>query len=417
MSWKRLYGEAAKKFEKDIGKSSPIIVGFNANIDAVKYLNKEFIDWLGFNTRKKQEIDNLEDLGRGIMESVDSGEANEWEVGNSLVYHKVLEHGFDEQRIGGQAGIVANLMGRIGVKTTVLLPSLSEKQAKFFTNKNVRIAVPTSNSLSLKKPSGAGKKGAPTRINCIFEFKKGFMKSPRANRFILSYHPKECKPILDEKLILYSKKYLKSVRRVFLSGYQLLESRNDFSKAKTQLEFMREFSKKAKYHMELTNVEESDKRKGILGIAKNFDSLGCNEVELELYTGTNQIFDGMKKLVQKTGVERLHFHNLYNHFCLLSKDYDVPVEKVRMGMMMGALMSSAKASRGEVKSRKEVSKARINVSSKGLKYLKDIDNEQGIIHMNNYTMIIIPNLFTNKVKSTVGLGDSISATAFVGETV
>ena len=58
-----------------------------------------------------------------------------------------------------------------------------------------------------------------------------------------------------------------------------------------------------------------------------------------------------------------------------------------------------------------------SVSGQGKKYLKDIENDSGIIRMNDYSIIITPNFMAKKIKSTVGLGDSISSTAFVSETI
>ena len=85
--------------------------------------------------------------------------------------------------------------------------------------------------------------------------------------------------------------------------------------------------------------------------------------------------------------------------------------------MMGAIVCSKKAELGVIKHKKSLEKISSKISREGLKYLKNIQSDDGIIELNAYYVIIIPNLTTRKVKSTVGLGDSISSTAFVSETI
>ena len=372
---------------------------------------------LGENHSTRKSVYSLQDLGRGIRESISLGEANEWELENEKVYDEILGLGYDETRMGGQAGIVTNILARLGVKVRVLLPLLAEEQAKHFMNRNVEAPIILYDKLFMKRPREAFDERAEARINCIFEFEKGFMNAPRPNRFILSYRPREHKPIIHERLVLRSKQIFDDVRRAFISGYQLLDSNNDFRKAKSQLELIKHFAPQTKFHLEFTNVEHAKKRKQIMGLAKGFHSLGCNDVELELMSGKDQVFEGMKKLVKKTGAERVHVHTLHNHFCLVRNDYEAPAGKVRDSVMMGAVVGSAKAGLGVVRGRKDLRIAKTKVSGEGKKYLKTIESEDGVLEMENYTLIIVPNLLARKTRSTVGLGDSISSTAFVSELV
>lgn len=417
MNWKNQYKNCKEYFVKNINKSPPIVTGFNANIDAVNYLDEKTLEKIGINCSSRKSVYSLQDLGRGIMESVNYGEANEWELGNEKIYDDILGIGYDEARMGGQAGIVANLMARLGVKVRVLLPLLASEQAKYFAKKNLKIATIKNNYFTLASPKQAADDSVDARINCIFEFGKGFMKSPRANRFILSFRPIEYKPLLKEQILLNSSKIFDGVKRAFISGYQLLDSNSDFRKAVSQIRFMKEFAQDAKFHLEMTNVENSGIRRNVLRVAREFHSIGCNDVELELYSNTDQIIDGMKRMVKKTGAQRLHVHTLHNHFCLLRDSYGVEPWKERDCMMMGAVVCSAKAGLGRISHKTDLVNSREIVSAGGLKYLEGIESEDGIIRMHNYSVIVIPNLHTRKVKSTVGLGDSISSTSFASEMI
>jgi ADP-dependent phosphofructokinase/glucokinase len=417
MNWKEKYEQCKERLINNIHKSPAVVTGFNANIDAVRYVDDELMQKVKTNRSARKYVRSMEDLGRGIRESISLGEANEWELKNEKIYEEILRLGYDEVRMGGQAGIVTNLLARLGVKVRVLLPLLAEEQAKHFMNRNVHAPVIKYGKLFIERPREAFDERAEARINCIFEFKKGFMKAPRPNRFILSYRPREHKPLLNERIVLRSKQVFEGARRAFFSGYQLLDSENDFRKANSQIDFMKNFAPQTKFHLEFTNVESARKRKRVMKIAKSFHSIGCNDVELELMSGTDQIFDGMKRLLKRTVAERVHVHTLHNHFCIVRKDYEVPAEKVRDSVMMGAVVCAAKAGLGVVHSKKDVLKAESSVSREGKKYLKTIDCENGIMEMQNFSVIIIPNLITRKVKSTVGLGDSVSSTSFVTETI
>lgn len=416
MNWKDKYEEVRSYLVKHIAKSPPIVTGFNANIDCLRYADEELMNKLGRNYSTRKSVREIEDLGRGIMESIELGEANEWELENEEIYPAILDLGYDEFRIGGQAGIVSNLMACLGVNARVLLPVLAEEQAKMFSKSKVLVPFISPQGFGMRPALKAFDPQAPARYNCIFEFKQGFRKAVEANRFILSYRPDGYKPILDENLVLNANRIFSGVKRAFMSGYQLLESDNEFRKAREQVSYMKGFAPETKFHLELTNVEDSHKRSQILKVGKEYDSIGCNDVELDLYSGSDQIVSGMKRLIKKTGVKRLHVHAHENHYCMVRNDY-LNAEKVRDCMMMGAVMASTKAYFGEVKNKSQVLKAEFTVGREGLDYLTGMDSEDGIVRLNNYSIIVIPNLSSTRVRSTVGLGDAISSTAFISEVV
>jgi len=417
MNWKKYYADCSDYFVKNISKSPPIVTGFNANIDAVRYVDNELLEKLGRNYSSRKHVETMEDLGRGINESIELSEANEWELENNELYPEILDIGYDEIRMGGQAGIVMNIMARMGLEVRIMLPVIPQKQVKLFANRNIRTPLMEGNHFSIRNVRKSGDELVEPRTNAIFEFKKGFMGAQKSNRFILSYRPKNHKPLINERIVLHSKDIFSGVKRAFFSGYQLLEHNTEFTRAADQIKYMREFAPDTKFHLELTNVEENKIRKNIVKIASNYNSVGCNDVELELYSGTDQIFEGMRRIVNKTGIERLHVHTMNNHYCLIHRDYGLSAVEEQKRMMMGALAASAKAFHGEIKHKKEVKEVKGVVSREGVNYLKKIDNDNGIIEMKNYDMIIIPNFQASKVKSTVGLGDSISSAAFISETV
>src|SRR3989344_7295989 len=102
MNWKEKYEEVREYLVSRISRSPPIVTGFNANIDCVRTVDKELMNKLGRNYSSKKSVRMPEDLGRGILESIELSEANEWELENEQIYPAILDLGYDDFRMGGQ---------------------------------------------------------------------------------------------------------------------------------------------------------------------------------------------------------------------------------------------------------------------------------------------------------------------------
>lgn len=97
------------------------------------------------------------------------------------------------ERIGGQAGIIANQLAILGWKSVIYTPILSEKLAILF-DKKVEFPVPEGEEVVLKNVKKCTKEGDPTKINWIFEFREkdkfkiggDVAVAPRSNRVIYS---------------------------------------------------------------------------------------------------------------------------------------------------------------------------------------------------------------------------------------
>ncbi len=431
--WNKKYLESINFLKHELPKLNPVIVGFNANIDKIKYLNRKFLKIIPINNDKENEINDLGDLGRGLNESIKSGRANEWEVTNEEVYEKIRSFKYNEKRVGGQGAIVSDLLSKIGLRNILLTPQLSKKLSKYIPSKNTVIPLVRNGNLAFENPKKSYNKNVITKVNCIFEFKKGFMNSPRANRFIVSHRPKGLDPVLSDELEEHIPELVSGSTKAFLSGYATVhkdDAKQIFSKSKKQISKMKKHNSKLRIHVEFTNIEEEWLRNMIIkNVISQVHSLGMNEVETCLllnslgekklakeiadsdYDITNH-YKGVLKIKKKLKLKRIHSHNFGYFMCIFDKDYSTP-EKVLNAHIHASNIAEAKATLGTIKNIKDINKIANSTILTDVDMWKKMGFENGIKEDGNYFSTINPMRKTKKIKSTVGLGDTISSTSFI----
>ena len=283
-----------------------IFVAFNANIDTVHKLSEKKLEKIiEKNSAKKiissaknppKKIASKEDFLANLIYTIKTSSAREIACQNNETT-KWADKCFlpKEERTGGQTGIMANFLVGLGIDVIAYTPLLSEKQASFFDAqikyplvKNSKFA-----TVAIKKASNS----ECTKINRIFEFKKGFKlgstTSCRANRFILASRPKGTEPYFSKELEAHIPKMFHGVNRVILSGYQSEKACNlaHFRKEKMQIKEIKKTNPKLMIHLEEAFISDKRLEKDIIEyIAKNVDSIGMNEVEVRQIARANLLF-------------------------------------------------------------------------------------------------------------------------------
>ena len=128
------------------------------------------------------------------------------------------------------------------------------------------------------------------------------------------------------------------------------------------------------------------------------------------------VTEAMLKLAEKTLVRRMHFHT-YGYYLALT---DYKGEFVRDALLFAALAAAAKAKLGDINSIDDVVKAMdvpVNEKVKSVEeaLMREYCMRNGIAELDGYQLAFIPTKIVAKPKSTVGIGDTISSSAFVGE--
>jgi len=422
MSWEILYKKSLDHI-KELNSAKNIFLGYNIDVDLIKYVTQGFIEKKQIGRYYlKNKLETMEDFFSGLFYSMELGKGFEVQI-NKELYKKLLDFSCDEERMGGQAGIMANLLSFFNIeKIIVYCGSLSKRQAILFRDaENIFVPLIENNKLILKNARKNYEK-TESVIHFIFEYKKGIKIKDstvkRDNRFIASCPHKFPK---NESLV-FEKKFDYAI----LSGFHLFEKENFKEKLDESKEHIKKLRKNdyIKIHYEFTSMQNPEIRKYLVkNYLPNFDSLGLNKVELKSildilgYEDKKSIYENILRIKKTLGLKRVQFHDLGYYLCVIDKEYSP--ENCRKALLFASLAAGMKAKNGDIYSIDDIQKGLdIPISKIGYKKLKEFGDkkfvETGIFDGGDHFMITVPTKVTGTPKSTVGLGDVISCLSFIG---
>ena len=470
---------------KNIHPARGVFCGYNACIDFQEYLDPHVLEALYKKYKSPElskrieskdvakDVKTQEDFLASLVTAVSSGKALQiptYDTGDLHEWFNEIFDEADEHRMGGQSGIIANLLGQLGVKTLAYIPNLSKVQSRRFYNKNILFPIQDSETgtFSLRNITKCSQKDAITKVNWIFEYEEGltfpieylseFITAPRSNRLIVASRPLGLMPGFNDELLPYIPELGSLIERAILSGYQYLPDENTatswMDRERNILSLIKSRNRNLKIHLEFASIRNEDVRKIILRkISDRVDSFGCNEIELQTmlhdlgefeaekalkeHESLTTIYEGVSIVQQKLKFPRIHLHTLGNHILFLDPNYsaEVTLDSATNGILFSSAVGTAKTLVGEFTSRNimdfEIQLAfQIQASFTGIKALEELGqylvNQKiinnlheflfnGIIKTGKLWQVIVPVQITpsDRLKSTVGLGDSISSTGFV----
>ena len=137
------------------------------------------------------------------------------------------------------------------------------------------------------------------------------------------------------------------------------------------------------------------------------------------------LYKGAKELLLDLKLERVHVHCLGYYICVISNDYPLNGREVQDALLFAAAIAASKASRGFVESIDDVGLGlEVRVYQEGIKQIEILgehlnrnvcDFSGGIGIASDHTVVVIPTKVVENPVATVGIGDVISASAFVAE--
>jgi len=414
-----------------------VFLGFNTNIDAVIYLESEhkLLNELFSKCPENigsipEYISSVEDLIVGILSSIYSGKAMELIIVSDDVERFIEKSVINpDYRVGGPPGIVGNVLARLGLNVIVHVPSRSSRQIKTL-DKRIKV-IEDSKIVNIKE-----REGDKDLIHWIFEYKRGFsikcpgfiITAPRENRFIATYDD------LNTKLYI-EKDYLDSVdiigdhvSHALISGHHLLTPRVNYKKAiETSVKFMRGLKDcNVMIHTEAAYAQNRKIRSAILQrVFSNAHSIGLNEIELALLVelfdkdlaislrqeiSSDYLMDALELIAEKTGVERIQFHT-YGLYIEAVRKSGVYKRPDRNSLMAAAYFATIKATYGDI-SLLDVERGPSPETKFLNKYKKVVKDLSGASREELLFDAILAPVVENP-RSTVGLGDIISAIGFL----
>jgi ADP-dependent phosphofructokinase/glucokinase len=447
----------------------PAVVSvFNTNIDAVRTITPAIHEQLAAaaagappaGVRQDHAIATPGDLLRGFRACFGDGVAQEWLVTDQDTFRWLERHvGHDRLQMGGQGGIIANVMAVCGVQNVLVhAASLPAQQAAVFVDRPNLLAADAEGRL--RPARQIDRPGDVPLIHWILEFRKGdtitvegeAITCPRSNRFIATWDPLNFVLAIDPEFVTAVSGHTGRLEYCLLSGYQMLaetlatgETAGDRIRAsKEVVDRWRADHPELVVHFEFASTQDRAVRARLLAEMSGWvDSIGLNEQELadvlevagetDLAAacrrpgGSVELLAGLGRVFELSGVPRiqLHFYGLY--VTLQAHDWRHTPEQTRNGMTLAATVAASKAGTGSIDTQENLLWAHGQpvgeVAGQQLAALADHlaarDGASellatGIHRGAEHDVIAVPTIIVENPRTLVGMGDTISSLSLVG---
>ena len=465
-TWKNSYLEALKLIDDSI-LSKGVILGFNVNIDKVIKITPETLSNIPQTARIENQlsdhnnpkiITNIEELLICLLQSIIEGKADEAHICSDEVAIWIEEtFVISKTVIGGQAGIMANLLRKIEVNPVLLSTPISSLNLNKLLDPS--IINPTTNYDTSRLESEQISEKIEPITHYVFEFSTGkyrvaerIINCKRPNRFIGSYDKVNSLLMFSEEFSEYSINHISDYALCVIAGFHLINFETNSSKSYaevfepilTLLNKWKERNPLLIIHLELAAVRDRNLKQAIIdNLFPVIDSIGLNEQELISFLhcidkplsvsihstiSSINLFKGMHAIFSKFPHIRLHLHYL-DYFLLLSPLISEESALIRKNsLLISSLFAAVKAKYGSIDRQTDVKLIDNNISKKGLRELQDLENylksewdsdtsliNTGYMQTKSFTMFGIPTIVILSPLHLVGLGDTISLISILYE--
>lgn len=397
-----------------------VLTAFNANIDVLFDVDEMDIDLGQAEPENLDVLNSVKDLKSALKYCIENDANHEASIGD-------LDQSFErgEERIGGQAGIMANYLSGLGNSVIFYTPFLSEELAEMI---NVNVLFPTIDDNFVLKNVRDAPNTDRTKKNMIFEF-----DSDKTGRLIASDSIKGFGPYFRKSIVDGFEEMDQNLDRVLLSGFHDVEGNKEakLEKSRKQLGQI-----ETPIHMEYVNTDDETAEKIIKKIFPRIDSAGFDEEETkqvrqlvsseetegELTAG--DAFEVARDLIEEFELSRVQIHTYNFHITVVENEYPVETEKIRDAMLFGEISAIKSAEKGEIVQKSDFNE--LDMEDKHIKRMDMIEDfgdffqidsfvEEGTGKVEDYRVAAIPTIIHEDPERVVGMGDILSSGAFVGE--
>lgn len=471
--WKRHY-EGAPATLAAMRTVSGVASVFNANIDAVLRVTPKKFETLMRDEGATEEIFEpgpkriaaRHDLLRGFLECFRDGIAQEWLVMNRETFDWMQTAiGHERLQMGGQGGIIANVMAVCGIpRVAVHCASAPAQQTMLFLDEPNLFAAATDGSWT--PAASLDRKNDAPLVHWILEFDGDAeirvgdrsVRAPKSNRFIATYDPLNFALHIDAGFDhAMSTHHPDGFEFILLSGYQMLsehlgdlESGAGIRRIEDSWDVVarwKEQHPRAIVHFEFASTQDEAVRRALCEkLIPKCDSLGVNEQELisilEVLGETDlarearaldsvSLYRGLETVFRRLRIPRIQLHMFGLYITILdpaaaSRGAAFAPESNLRGMTFAATLAAAKAGTGTLENHATLLWAHgREVSDRSLQELTALDEHlaarlgagmaaRGIVEVEGMTVIATPTILIDKPVTLVGMGDTISSLSLVG---
>ncbi|MBI1389903.1 MAG: hypothetical protein GC154_15795 [bacterium] len=469
--WEPLYRRAYERGIARVRALHGVCCAFHSVIDGVIHLTPDLIQPVldsdpslkiaakkGCDGSAPAEILTPADFVQGMFYSLKRGGAMQRMIREASVYEWALRmFGPGELRLGGTSANMARSLAPLGIPVTVYANPLTVELAELFGGSHhLKLIAKGEHGYELEAPLDAAREKGVFAIHWIFEYGTDFrldldgviVQPHRANRYIPSWNPANNQFKMDPVFAEGFRALVKNYSHLLFSGFHILsETYPDGSTCEDvvrplgeYLDSIKQAAPELKIHLEFASIGSARVRNAAIDhVFPHVDSLGLNETELPLLLDNlgeeplanslrekprvEDFLTGCRIAIEKTGVGRVHFHNLGYYLCLEKQPWTSPHDS-RDALLFAAVLAAARAQNGLFKSLED-SRAgfEARVAALGLDQLNRLADslqqpslaEEGLADVDGLSLAAIPTRLVEKPLFTVGLGDTISAGAFLTE--
>ena len=434
-----------------------IICAYPVNLDAVYDLEEDNIsrfiqsaDPRGIKSELKGSIRSREDLISSLLYCIEHGSGAEILV-ESRQLAEEIEVSFPWSfRLGGNAGIMANLLAGLGARPILNSPALEPRMAALL---HPGAGIPVWGRLL--EPSLAAERPGPSSevLHFVFQFKEsdripspqGPIAAAKDNRFIATYDPVNTRMASTEHFDAYCQDHIQDIDGAILSGFHLApldRYREIFPPRIEQIRSWKEANPNIYIHVEMGSFQSQKIARHFLSLLGRIppDSLGLNEDELEtaaaeysaigsspvsstaLSTSRPEISQWQER-VQKAarlredlGIFRVAVHTR-DYILSIMEEGRITAREELLSLQKGADAAAALAATGSVAGEppEEVNSVGLNAREEFCRSGAKAAGRGAFLHSGGGIVSLMPSLLAREPRITVGLGDTATAATFYQE--
>jgi ADP-dependent phosphofructokinase/glucokinase len=384
----------------------------------------------------REAISSREDLLSCLLFCMKQGSGAEILIENEALARQIEDAFSWKYRLGGNAGIMANVLAALGARPVLNAPALGPRLAGML---HAGVCVPVCTTAEPVQRTGETIDNHATEmVHFVFQFKKGDailcgkrrIAAPSDNRFIATYDTVNTRLLTGRQFDNYCLDNIREIDGALISGFHLApfkEYQKIFSQKIAQIKSWKDKNPHIFIHAEMGSFQSPEIMQSLLLLLPKIpvDSLGLNEDELASAEGLEggSSPDCWQETMQAT--ERLRGRLRIFRVAVHTRDYILSVmlrgkiaaQEELFALQSGVEAAAALAATGLVAGEppEEINPLGLEAKEEFCHMGATASGRGAFIHLGEEIISLMPSLVVHKPKITVGLGDTATATIFFQE--
>jgi ADP-dependent phosphofructokinase/glucokinase len=398
-----------------------IICAYPINLDAIYNIRRE--EMAGFvrdaELKAINKISTSEDLFSALLYCMQEGSGTELLIDSEVLKKKIESYFPWHYRLGGNAGIMANVLAVLGAQPILNAPALSLRMAEML---DPRVGIPAGKIL--RAPLQAA--GKDEMMHFVFQFKegdrlpslKGEIVAKKDNRLIASYDPLNSRLFSNQDFDNYCQENIADIDGALVSGFHLAPLSNYkeiFDRKIKDIESWKKKNPEIFIHAEMGSFQDTRIMKYLMPCLPA-DSIGLNEDELamsdEVVPGWRGTMQAGLKLKRNLGISRIGIHTRDYILSVISEPL-IPEDEIAAstrGISAAASMAATGSIAGQPPD--EINAAGLAARDEFCRDGATPCGRGAFMKSSGNAICLVPSLVARNPKFTVGLGDTATASIF-----